>query len=127
LLASFVLLQACNPATTGPKESASGKPQDNQYWSVEIVNATLTDADIHHEDGVSYANNIHGVDYEVHGGLPGIVKIHGETITITSGSNRLEVKEGLLTANGKDGGSIQPGDKVLLDTDKQLWVNRKKR
>ena len=53
LLASVVLLQACNPATNAPKESVSGRAQDDQRWSVEIVNATLTDTDIHHEDGVS--------------------------------------------------------------------------
>ena len=127
LLAVVVLLQGCNQASNVPKNSSSGKVQDDQRWSVEIINATLTDVDIHQEDGVSYATNVHGVDYEVHGGLPGLVKIDGETITITSGSNRLEVKDDLLAANGKDGGNIQHGDKVVLDAEGQLWVNKEKR
>lgn len=127
LLASMVLLQACDPAANAPKGTVSGRALEDQRWSVEIVDTTLTDADIHHEDGISYANNIHDVDYEVHGALPGVVKIHGESITITSGSNHLEVKEGVLAANGNNGGNIQQGDKVLLDADGQLWINKKKR
>ena len=127
LLASVLLLEACNPAANAPTGSMRGGATENQNWSLEIVDSTLTDAEIHHDDGVTFAQHIHGVDYEVHGGLPGGVKIQRESITITSGSNRLEVKNGLLTANGKNGGSLQEGDKVLLDTDGQLWVNRSKR
>jgi len=127
LLVSVVLLPACNPTANTPQGSTSGNSTKNQNWSVEIVDSTLTDADIHHNDGVTFANSIHGVDYAVHGGLPGSVKIEGKRITITSGSNLLEVKGGLLFVNGKESGSIQEGDKVVLGDDGQLWVNEKKR
>ena len=41
--------------------------------------------------------------------------------------NRLEVKNHHLTANGKDGGDIKPGDKVVLDAEGRLWVNNAER
>ena len=127
LLGAVVLLQACDRSSNATKGLGSGTPQDDQRWSVDITNATLVDANIYQENGVSYANSVHGVDYEVHGGLPGLVKIEGETITITSASNRLEVKNHHLTANGKDGGDIKPGDKVVLDAEGRLWVNNAER
>ena len=126
LLAALVLLQGCSQSSDATKGSSSGKAQADQGWSVEITNTTLIDAKIYQKDGVSYATNVHGVDYEVHGGLPGFVNIDGDTIHIVNGSNQLEAQDGLLVVNGNDAGNIQHGDKVVLDAEGKLWVNKER-
>ncbi len=127
LLAAVVMPLGCGQSSNATKGASSSKAQSDQSWSVEITNATLNDAKAYQKDGVSYATNVHGVDYEVHGGLPGSVNIDGETITIANGTNRLEAKDGLLVVNGKDCGSIQHGDEVVLDAEGQVWVNKERR
>jgi hypothetical protein len=47
------------------------------------------------------------------------------SIQVDKGS--LEVRDGKVTANGKDGGTLKPGDKVVLDKDGKLFVNGEER
>jgi hypothetical protein len=51
----------------------------------------------------------------------------GESVEASAGKNKLVVKDGHVTANGKDGGQVKGGDKILLDRDGQLYVNGVKR
>lgn len=119
LLAVVFLQQGCG----------RGANFDKVYeaYSIDISNTTLENSKISQKDGVSYASNIHGISYEVHGGGPGLTKIDGEAVMITNGPNRLEVKDSRLLANGRDCGAVQNGDKVVLDAEGQLFVNQEKR
>ena len=63
------------------------------------------------------------VTWEVRGPDGGLVVGAGEDGTATVGTHTLVVRNGRLTANGKDGGAVKAGDKILLDKDGQLYVN----
>jgi hypothetical protein len=51
----------------------------------------------------------------------------GSDVTAHAGSNRLEIKNGRLTANGKSYGTLNDGDFVLLDRDGTVSINGKTR
>ena len=63
------------------------------------------------------------VSYEVRGEGDAVTKGITENGSFASGKYTLELKAGRVFANGKDYGSVQEGDSVLLERDGQLFVN----
>jgi len=127
LVAIVIALQGCGRTPNSSNVQGAGNGRFDGVYSIDITNATLENSKIWQENGVSYAHNIHGISYEVHGGGPGLTKIEGETVTITNGPNHLEFKTGRLLANGRDCGAVQQGDNVVLDVEGQLFINQEKR
>jgi hypothetical protein len=66
------------------------------------------------------------VSYEVRGG-GGFTKGITQDGSFIVGDNKLELKDGRVFANGKYYGQVKNGDSILLDTDRQLYVNEEKR
>jgi hypothetical protein len=62
-------------------------------------------------------------DSERGGGSQGVV----QSGSFTAGKNKLELREGSVFANGKDYGTVQEGDSVLLAKKGKLSVNGKER
>jgi hypothetical protein len=79
-------------------------------------------------DASGVKDTVNGVSYEVRGrggnSLAQNVEGYRELI---AGSNTLRVKDGHITANGKDAGEVKQGDSVLLDVDGAVTVNGQKR
>ncbi|TMQ32753.1 MAG: hypothetical protein E6K70_16855 [Planctomycetota bacterium] len=67
------------------------------------------------------------VSYEVRGGGGGFTKGITQDGSFIVGDNKLELKDGHIFANGKYYGQVKNGDSILLDTDRQLYVNGEKR
>jgi hypothetical protein len=68
-----------------------------------------------------------GYQYEVKGEDGSSNKGMAEELDVTAGKNRLQIKDGKVTANGKAFGSVKRGDSVLLDRDGKLSVNGEQR
>jgi hypothetical protein len=68
-----------------------------------------------------------GYLYEVRGEDGSSNKGMAEQLDVTAGKNRLQIKDGKVTANGKAYGAIKRGDSVLLDRDGKLSVNGEQR
>ncbi len=71
---------------------------------------------------------VDGVAYEVRGTKGnGSVFIIGGRVEITKGANKLQFRDGKLIANGRDAGTVNTGDEVLLDENGKLFVNKQER
>ena len=68
-----------------------------------------------------------GYQYEVRGEDGSSNQGMAEELDVTAGKNRLRIKDGNVTANGKAYGSVERGDSVLLDRDGTLSVNGEQR
>jgi hypothetical protein len=67
------------------------------------------------------------VSYEVRGQGDSKSFVAEGAREFTAGKNKLRVESGRVIANGKDYGSVKPGDSVLLDEGGTLTVNGEKR
>jgi hypothetical protein len=77
--------------------------------------------------GGASKGSINGISYEVHGGPAQSIEVINNAIKIASGKNVIEIKDGRISLNGKDRGSIKSGDSLVLDAESQLSVNGEKR
>ena len=71
-----------------------------------------------------HSGNTGGVSYEIRGsGHASESRSANGDIEANLGSNRLEIKDGRLQANGKDYGPVKKGDEVILDEKGEVAVN----
>jgi hypothetical protein len=74
--------------------------------------------------GVSVSKgSLNGIQWEVRGVGQIEQRTNNDEASVSVGSNRLEIKGGRLTVNGRAAGEVKPGDSILLDRDGQLTVN----
>jgi hypothetical protein len=70
--------------------------------------------------GPSYSYEVRGEGAVSHGTA-------SEPLSVSAGKNALTIKDGRLTVNGKDYGTVKSGDSIVVDRDGQVSINGAKR
>ena len=69
------------------------------------------------------ARPVAGYDFEVRRAGGGHTKGQSATFSIDDNTNRVQLKDGRLTVNGKEYGPIADGGKILVDENANVTVN----
>jgi hypothetical protein len=75
-----------------------------------------------------WGRSVRGVSLEVRGvGSVNANPNAGEGASQSAGPNTVQIRGGRAVVNGRDGGTLRPGDSVLVDEQGRLFVNGRER
>lgn len=107
-----------SPTTTQSRQQQSS--QQSTYPSRPTVSGVSTSTNVNR-------GSINGISYEIRGSSNSSIQAVDNSIRMISGSDSIVIANNRIYLNGSDRGSVKPGDFILVDANRQLFINGRRR